>query len=53
MNDKQYLYTLKWSQPYTQTNGYKETVVELLIETYLEQGWFETANEELQRIMAL
>ena len=53
MNNKQYLYQIRWSQPYMQTDGIKETIAELLIETYLEQGWFETANEELKRIMAL
>lgn len=55
MNDKQPLYNIKWTQAYPQYN-YNEAVdalTELLVETYLEQGWFEEANKELQRIMKL
>lgn len=54
MNDKQYLYTVKWTQPYPYTKDpCKDEIIDLLIETYLEQGWFEAANEELKRIMIL
>lgn len=55
MNDKKSLYNLTWTQAYPQYN-YNEAVdalTELLVETYLEQGWFEEANVELARIMKL
>lgn len=55
MNDKEPLYNIKWTQSYPQYN-YNEAVdalTELLVETYLEQGWFDEANKELQRIMKL
>ncbi len=55
MNDKQHLYTIKWTQVYPQYthNEAVDALTELLVETYLEQGWFEEANVELKRIMSI
>lgn len=55
MNDKKSLYSVKWTQDYPQYNydAAVDALTELLVETYLEQGWFEEANAELQRIMKL
>jgi len=55
MNDKKSLYNLSWTQVYPQY-GHNEAVdalTELLVETYLEQGWYDEANTELARIMKL
>jgi len=55
MNDKKSLYSVKWTQDYPQYNydAAVDALTELLVETYLEQGWYEEANAELQRIMKL
>jgi len=55
MNDKNHLYNIKWTQVYPQYshNEAVDALTELLVETYLEQGWFEEANKELARIMKL
>jgi hypothetical protein len=55
MNDKKHLYSIKWTQPYPQYdyNDAVDVLTELLVETYLEQGWYDEANAELTRIMKL
>jgi len=55
MNDKEPLYSIKWTQSYP---GYShqeaiDALTELLVESYLEQGWFDEANAEIKRIMKL
>ena len=47
------MYYVQWSQPYMQQPVVKETIIDEIIELYLEQGWFDSANVELKRIMKL
>ena len=55
MNPK-YLYTIKWTQPYTMTNPFLQNLwqaYEDMIERRLEAGEFTDAKRELERIMRL
>lgn len=55
MNDKKHLYSITWTQPYPQYDHKNavDALTEILVETYLEEGWYDEANIELARIMKL
>jgi hypothetical protein len=55
MNPK-YLYTIRWTQPYTGYNPYMKQLwemYELMIEKRLEEGDFTQAQQEIERIKKL
>ena len=55
MNPK-YLYTIKWTQPYSMTNPFLQNLwqaYEDVVERKLAAGEFTEANLELERIMKL
>lgn len=55
MNPK-YLYTIKWTQPYSMTNTFLQNLwnaYEDVVERKLAQGEFKEAQQELERIMKL
>jgi hypothetical protein len=52
MNSK-YLYTIKWTQPYSMTNPFLQNLwntYEDVVERRLEQGEFKEADEIIKRI---
>ena len=56
MNNKSY--SISWTQPYSMSYSYVSNteinaLQDLIIEEILESGYFEEANAELARIMAL
>lgn len=53
---KKYLYTIKWTQPYTGYTPFQQGLwdtYEAVIERKLDRGEFKEANQELERIMQL
>jgi hypothetical protein len=51
-----YLWTIKWTQPYTDYTPYMKelwTIYEELVERRLEDGNFDEARREIERIMKL
>lgn len=54
--EPKHLYTIKWTQPYYQSNSFLAELHALymeLVEVSLDEGHFEEANAEIARIMAL
>ena len=54
--EPKYLWTIKWTQPYTGYNTYMKdlwTIYEELVERRLEDGDFDEAKQAIERIMKL
>jgi hypothetical protein len=54
--EPKYLWTIKWTQPYSTQNPYLKELwaaYEQLVEHRLEDGDFDDARREIERIMSL
>lgn len=54
--EPKYLWTIKWTQPYSTQNPYLKELwetYEQLVEHRLEDGHFDEAKREIERIMKL